>query len=271
MSTTNTSAMKIGIAYAESNFDSKMGYALPLSYLVVLVVVEGNANLTINFKDYVLAKSDLIVLSHGDIVRIQSKSEDFMLQSYEIDRSLASEIAYHLPNQLFSFLHDYPLQKLDEQQLSFWVKQCNYILENNVLYLERIIGNHFQNLFLILAERMNNCKNLKPQKFSRKQELCWKFWELIGQYSKSNREVAFYAEKLHITPFYLAQIAKNFLNDLPKDLINRQVILDIKTQLKTTDKSIGEIAHALNFQDPSYMSRFFKRETGYSLTEFRKK
>jgi len=217
--------------------------------------------------------SNLIDSESDDIALFKSKSDDFMVQCYAIDKPLASEIAYRLPNPLFSFLHDYPLHQLNhinKKQIAFWNEQCKYILNHCPLYLKQMICNHFQNLFLGIAEHMNDSSLYQQRKFSRKEELCWKFWDLIGQYSKTHREVAFYAEKLHITPFYLAQISKDYLNDLPKDLINRQVILEIKALLQTTDKSIGEIAALLHFEDPSYMGRFFRRETGFSLTAYRK-
>lgn len=60
------------------------------------------------------------------------------------------------------------------------------------------------------------------------------------------------------------------MNDTPKGLIERQVILEMKMLLETTDMSVKEIAGCLNFEDGSYMCRFFKRHTGISLTEYRK-
>ena len=56
------------------------------------------------------------------------------------------------------------------------------------------------------------------------------------------------------------------MNDTPKGLIERQVILEMKMLLETTDMSVKEIAEYLNFEDGSYMCRFFKRHTGISLT-----
>jgi len=251
----------------------QLNYPLSLSYLVVCIGLSGEATLSVNFTDYVISKNTLTVLSSDDIVLIQQKTEDFKAYVYGIDRALASEIAYHLPHTLFGFLHDYPvlhLTKEQRKQLEYWMLQLNYILDHPNKYLDRMACNQFQNLFLHLTDYMGEYNQLKKKKFSRKEKLCWKFWDLIGQYAKTNRAVAFYADLLHITPFYLAQISKSHLNDLPKDLINRQVILEIKNLLQTTDKSIGVIAEELNFVDPSYMGRFFKRETGLSLSAYRK-
>lgn len=263
----------ISLSHGTTTFSEQLNYPLSLSYLVVCIGLSGKATLTVNFTDYVITPNTLVVLSSDDIVLVQEKTADFQGYIYGIERALASEIAYHLPHTLFGFLHDNPvLQTTKEQrkQLEFWKLQLNYILEQPSKYLDRIACNHFQNLFLHLAGYMGEYDQFKKKKFSRKEELCWKFWDLIGQHAKTNREVAFYADLLHITPFYLAQISKSHLNDLPKDLINRQVILEIKNLLNTTDKSIGSIAEELSFVDPSYMGRFFKRETGLSLSAYRK-
>lgn len=273
MQTSLFQTSSIGMRFGTTTWENQLGYPLKLSYLVVLIGLEGEATITLNFKDYTLSKDTLTVLSSDTIAIMQQKSADFKVYGYLIDRSLASEIAYQLPNQLFGFIHDYPvhqLSKREKQQVVYWNKQLLYMLENNASHVQQMVCNHFENLFLRLAEYMDEQGTFKQQKFSRQEELCWKFWDLIGQHAKTHREVAFYAEKLHITPFYLAQISKKHLNDQPKDLINRQVVLELKTLLRTTDKSIGEIAEELHFVDPSYIGRFFKRETGFSLSAYRK-
>jgi len=53
-------------------------------------------------------------------------------------------------------------------------------------------------------------------------------------------------------------------------LIDRQVILEIKALLEIGKLSIKEIADEVNFEDTSYLCRYFKRHTGITLTEFKK-
>ena len=263
----------IGMSFGQTTAENQLGYPLKLSYLVLLLGLEGEASFILNFKEYHFTKDTIAVLSSDTIALIQHKSLNFKAQCYAIDRTLASEIAYDLPPQLFGFIHDYPLYKLnkeDKRQLHYWNNQMLYILSHSTVHQRQIVKNHFQNLFFRMADFMNEQGAYKQRKFSRKEELCWKFWDLIGQYAKTHREVAFYADKLHITPFYLAQISKQHLNDQPKDLINRQVILELKTLLRTSEKSIGEIAEELHFEDPSYMGRYFRRETGLSMSKYRK-
>ena len=108
-------------------------------------------------------------------------------------------------------------------------------------------------------------------KHSRQEQYCWRFWELIGVHAKQERSVQFYAKQLAITPYYLAKICDEILNDAPKTLIDRQVILEIKRELMNTGHSIERVAEQMNFNDPSYLARYFKKHTGVGLREFRRK
>ncbi len=93
---------------------------------------------------------------------------------------------------------------------------------------------------------------------------------LVRIHCRKEREVAFYAEKLFITPRYLSFIVRQVTRDKSaKDMINRHLILEIKVLLQTSRLSVQEIALKLNFPDQSYMGRYFKRYTGKSPTEYR--
>jgi YesN/AraC family two-component response regulator len=60
------------------------------------------------------------------------------------------------------------------------------------------------------------------------------------------------------------------LNATPKELIDRQIIMEMKQMLTTTDISIKELAAIFHFDTMSYMARFFRRHTGQNPNEFRK-
>ena len=55
----------------------------------------------------------------------------------------------------------------------------------------------------------------------------------------------------------------------PKELIDRQTISEIKSYLVNTDMPVKAIASNLNFEDVSYMCRYFRRLTGTSPVEYR--
>lgn len=263
------------IAVGESDMEAYKGCLLKLPYLSVFICLKGKAIVQVNFEKYILAPSDILVLSEDSLAQFLNTSEDFKLFHCLIDKELASEIAYKLPNSLFSFLWKSPVCSLRETEkplLQAWIEITLYIIRECTVYKRSMIVNHLQNLFLQIAERAVPIisGDFIKRKYSHKEILCWRFWDLIGKYCKQHRDVAFYARQLCITPFYLSQIAKKFMNDSPKGLIERQVILEMKALLISSHISIKEIAVRLNFDDPSYMCRFFKRHTGISLMEYKK-
>lgn len=137
-------------------------------------------------------------------------------------------------------------------------------------YKRVMITNQFQNLFSWLSEKSAKVDIKASTDYSRQKAICWKFWELIFEHCKQQREVALYADLLNITPYYLSQLTKKFFNDAPKTLINRQVVLEIKRQLTEPKRSMQQIADNLQFTDASYLRKYFKRQAGIGLTEYRK-
>ena len=259
----------------ECDMSEHIGHPLKLPYLAVFICLEGKAVIKVNFEKHLLKSSDLLVLSEDSLAVFSSTSKDCNMIYIQVKKEMAAEIAYKLPNRLFPFLWRYPLcrpMKEERKLLCAWLAQTRCILQEDVPHKRPIIINHLQNLFLYIAGRTQPMltDSFVERQYSRKEKLCWRFWELICKNCRQHREVAFYADELCITPFYLSQIAKGFMNDTPKGLIERQVILEMKMLLETTDMSVKEIAGCLNFEDGSYMCRFFKRHTGISLTEYRK-
>lgn len=256
----------------ETNMEHHIGYPLKLPYLAVFFCKKGSAVLTVNFKNYLLKPNDILVLSEDSITQFLRISKDLHLVYCFLGRGLAAEIAYLLPNQLFSFLWDTPLCIPLAEEVPLvenWLSQLAFISERGANYRKLMLRNHFQNLFFAITERMPS--ELIKHKHSSKEMLCWKFWELVGKHSKEHRDVAFYAAELCITPFYLSQLTKGFMNDTPKALIDRQVVLEMKSLLQSSGMSIKEIADELHFEDTSYMCRYFKRHTGVALSEYRAK
>lgn len=94
---------------------------------------------------------------------------------------------------------------------------------------------------------------------------------LIDKYYKTEKSMSFYAEKLNITPNYLNIICKKALGQTAYSLIKARISLESKRLLSISSLSIKELAFELGFRDPANFSKFFREETGFSPSEFRKK
>ncbi|WP_423148843.1 AraC family transcriptional regulator [Rubrolithibacter danxiaensis] len=80
-----------------------------------------------------------------------------------------------------------------------------------------------------------------------------------------------YAELLFITPNHLNGLCNEILGVSAGELIRNRIALEAKRLLINADLSISQIAFKLNFKDNSYFTKFFRKQTGITPEEFRKK
>ncbi len=79
-----------------------------------------------------------------------------------------------------------------------------------------------------------------------------------------------YAELLYITPNHLNALCNDLLDISAGEVIRNRVVLEAKRLLVNPELGITEIANQLNFNDNSYFTKFFKKQTGSTPEEFRK-
>lgn len=76
------------------------------------------------------------------------------------------------------------------------------------------------------------------------------------------------AEKLALTTNTLYRIVKEYSGVSPKDFFTNRLIIEARRKLQYAPLSVKELAYELGFNDPDYFSRFFKKCTGKSVSEF---
>ena len=96
------------------------------------------------------------------------------------------------------------------------------------------------------------------------------FRQLVAQHFTFEHQVQFYADKMGLNASYLATIIKDVTGESPGQIIRNALALEAKRLLAHDGQSADAISHLLNFNDPSYFGRFFKREVGISPKAFRK-
>lgn len=84
-------------------------------------------------------------------------------------------------------------------------------------------------------------------------------------------QVQDYAALMAITEKHLNDICKRSSGKTASELIHDRIILEARRLITHSELNNKEVAHFLNFDDPSHFSKFFKRKTGDTPSEFRKK
>ena len=96
-----------------------------------------------------------------------------------------------------------------------------------------------------------------------------RFITLVTEYHTSERNMAFYANRLNLTPKYLSKLIRKVSGRSAPEWIDSFVILEAKNMLKYSDCSIKEIVYRLHFPNQSVFYKFFKSHTGMTPSEYR--
>lgn len=171
---------------------------------------------------------------------------------------------------LFNNIYLFPHFTLDEQTFGeisdYFAKICN--INPREEFSGAVLRSWLQ---LILAI----CSKVKVQYLPSEQFVqsdlneLKDFQNLVDQHFLSEKGPAFYAGLLNLSPNALSKKIKSQFNKTPSRIIQERVILEAKKQIHLTRKSMKEIAAELNFEDEFYFSKYFKKHTGVSPTQFR--
>ena len=98
-----------------------------------------------------------------------------------------------------------------------------------------------------------------------------RFLQLVNDYCHNERHLSFYAGRICVTERYLSTVIRQTSGITAKEWIDRAVITAAKVMLKHSDMQIAEITERLNFSTPSFFCKYFKRLTGETPQEYRRR
>lgn len=123
----------------------------------------------------------------------------------------------------------------------------------------------------MIASRIIQAPGSEQAFNSQPYHLTTQFKQLVRQHYKETKQVQQYAALLNITPLYLNEIIKAVTGFSASHWIQQEVLLEARRLLYYTGLNVKQIAYGLGYEDHAYFSRFFRKNTGITAGEFRKK
>lgn len=242
--------------------------------MIVLLCLDGNMEICINMKTFQLGPSSLMTIFPDANIKLGNLTEDFRCYVITIQRELLTK-AFYVKNILSiqTILHQFPVIKLENKEMALFVHYFSFLAQIHERLKHthpEIIRCHLMALLMSLNAiyKVQNVKGCNSA-MTRSKIICHDFVELVRKHYTEERQLQFYADKLCITPKYLMAVIKKDLGRNPKTIIDDALITIAKHQLKTTDLSVKQICDNLNFPNPSFFGKFFKRHVGVSPKEYR--
>lgn len=226
----------------------------------VLMVNRGSVDMYFNLEERQLTERSVVVLLPDGIFEIKSYSEDYNMQVFSFK---------DLP--ILTSFHKAIILQLDEDKWSLANEYFNLIwheAHQQPMLIDAV--RHLQTALLLELKRWDdNEQVILKGSTTRQKTIFHNFLELVTKDGLTHRKIDYYAETLCITPNYLSDVVKQESGMTVMQWINRHAIQEIKVLLKYSNLSISEIAERVNFYNPSFFSKFFKRETGLTPNEYR--
>jgi AraC family transcriptional regulator, transcriptional activator of pobA len=120
---------------------------------------------------------------------------------------------------------------------------------------------------IVLARLYASAHRVAPQRPTHR--VVSRFVELVERDAVRRHRIADYAAELAVTPGHLSVLCTQYAGQRAKRLLDHVLVSRACRMLLYTDESVARVGASLGFEDPSYFSRFFRRETGQTPKEFR--
>jgi AraC family transcriptional activator of pobA len=239
---------------------------------IVVFYESGSSEFMIQAERYHVEAPSMIVILQDSVFQFLSSSTDLktrvIAMSERFFNGLFSEMSPALKNDME--IRNNPLTVISSDELDVFTsyfEMLNAITKN--------VGNRFRleaarHLTLVLFYAFTYSRHKESEtKRNRYSELFIEFRNLVKENYRKEHNVAFYANKLFVTPKHLTDICRSQIGKNALDYIEEYVIIDAKELLENTDMSVGQIADELNFSTQSSFGRYFKRLTGQTPWNYR--
>lgn len=234
-------------------------------YNFIVHVTKGNTKQQIDNDIVSISENDVLFVKQGHITAMREIDQVITGHFILFEESVLNHILSK--QELIQIFASNSVIKLPEET-SVWLNSLFCLLAQE---FRNENSNHeicYSLLQAALQKIITSNKNVNKT-VNRCNEIAFNFKELVYSHHSQDKSVSFYADKLNISINYLNRCIKQTTGIAPKEWINNVSILQSQILLQDLTKDISEIAFELNYEDPSYFGRLFKKITGTTPSQYR--
>lgn len=239
----------------------------------IMVLQKGYVDARVNMVDHRIEAGSVKFVGRYVVTEITDVSDD--IQGFVISLSeelLRLSTGNSLPKAFDGHLQDFilPLTRneieyLDKLHLIIYNSLKHEMSSSKVVI--QLVGALLQHISYLWEK--NGSSQEEPK--TREQQLFSAFIRLVSQHALRQHALDFYASRLCVTPRYMSTIVRNVSGKTAKYWLDEAIVNAIKVQLHYSDKQVSEIAYDMDFPNPSFFCKYFKRLTGITPLEYRKR
>ena len=236
------------------------------------IILSGEARINFNLQDRHVTAGTLVYIGPGTIINPIRLSDDLRIYGMALFADFPMPFAQgQMPLAFNGQVRDFQLS-VSEGDIS----TARHILDTIwhvvhgesydrpvVTALVAALMHHYDHLF-------RQQTDIQAATRSREQTIFDRFILLVNQHCRQQHQIGYYADRLCLTERYLGTVIRQTSGTTAKDWIDRALITQAKVLLRHSNKSVMQISENLDFPNPSFFSKYFKRLTGMTPGEYKK-
>lgn len=233
-------------------------------------VKKGSFKSVINLKEYALDKGCMVFVSPGTIAEPIYSSEDLELAGVVIPQDMFHLATRNVIPDIFNGERKAGAKRMTTDEFNLINDLFDVLLR-----LVNTTGANTPETYGMIST-IANCYNsqfLKDMEFSATNQSATsifnRFINMVSANCGKQRKVGFYADKICVTERYLSTVISQTSGVTAKDWIDKAVITQAKLLLIYGNRQVIQIADELNFPNPSFFCKYFKRLVGCTPHEYR--
>lgn len=251
-----------------------VGRKITSRYTIVALCISGSVEYEMNLETVKATAGMRITFTHVSMLTTLSMSDDFRAIVLVMDDNFAFESVVGIETEKIRVIFNNSQRVVDNPDE--W--QLLLSLMNALLQYQNFpttgqspqVGSLlFRSIVLVLSENEASASG-KAVVCSATDTYFRNFINLLNDYVRTQHEVAFYAEQLHISAKYLGEICKLKSGRKAKEIISAVLIAQLKREIVSGGKSLKVIAYDYGFSDQSSLGKFFRKMVGVSPLAFKR-
>lgn len=241
----------------------------------LLVCNGGRASCRIGDKIHEIHRGDIFLCHPSQFVENAMASLDFKCQGVVMSANYLESILL-LGGKMWDarrVVKENPVIHLNETELELAIRNNEFLrskvtaprLPHHQEMINLLLKSLVFEFYDILAPKLQ----LASYSYTSAENIFNRFMTLAETATPQHRDVKYYADQICVTSKYLSSICKKQSGNTASTLLNQLTIEHIKRELRSTTKSIKEIATDAGFDNLSFFGKYVRRELGISPREFR--
>lgn len=269
-----------GFATTQSSLQQFVSHTYQMQHTSIFYCICGEALFTIDGQKYRFTPGQIIICPSNSNILLLDITSDFSARLLGLTKHIwlaaRSSMSPETMQTIERRIHQGGNNELEKEFIENIFRQIDILdaeVADNINNTEFCRQNVILavNSLLLYIQRINK-ENGQPAKehiSENRDKLFFDFRLLLTQKFREDRSVQFYADGLKISTRQLNSVCQRASGQNAKEIIDHYTIIELQVALMYTHKSFQELVNEFHFPDQSYLNRYFKRHTGYSLSEFR--